>query len=1809
MKNKQLKKAVAVGTLGVVSVTTTVNPIASAYAEQVPGDEDLEVDNVEVQSVNLLSDKTYTMDDIGVSASLTSGVTVENGVLSYTKGINEGVNIAATVLDAGVNITSVQLIYEGPGFTDTYDNSEESSAFGGLLDLGIRDEIEITGIQLVILLSNGQRLTTDLSTIIPELSGVTSVKPESISVDCFDFSVEFVGNTAINNGILYYNNTDDLDAGIRLTCVNNNNLPITLDHSGLGLIRKNNDIRVFYTPIDDCILFDRLGYSLEELDLSDCCLTEHFFDAQGYETSATTESKTLAEILGVDSLTEIKKDTTAPTIAYESTTALTADINDKTYVVKDGVHAFKVSDDESGYGSVISVKVKGTDTDVAYTYSDGIVYVNTNQFSNGSHEITITASDGVGNKGTLDYTVNVQKNAPVLKGFSHTNATSYDGKSYVQDSLDVYVGSDSDVNNLGDSIELYKDGNLCASGDVAGSRFTINSNGVYTVKVTDKLGNSTTYNLGDLFNDLESEIIVDSEAPTCTTKITSGTKVGDWYTGNTFTLNTQIEDDVLLKEVIVSVNGKETKYSDLYSKTLTANTFLDACTKPSDGIFKVTVKAEDVSGRVYNLDNYILKYDNDAPIVDLSANGNIVESNNKVYIDGDVVIGETNNCSDVSGIKSIELVKDGTVVSSTLPFTISDNGEYSIKVTDNVGLITEVPLSDLLGTVSNELVFDGVAPKVTRVEGFTPDKVVSNVNWYKTEPTFKLKVEDDNLLSKNISVVGCDDYEVTSENDCFVVKTNGAKGNLILKVTARDYFGHTTEDDYYYSVDGDAPTVSRSALSESYVERDGKLYFKKAPTVSIETSDGGIGTESIILSGDKSESNNTGVFQLGSGSYFVEIKDKLGNTTGVKSLAEVLGLSSNVFVVDSVGPTITTNRPSGDSNGWYSGNVSYSIGISDDTGIKSATVSINNQVVESYTLRDDEDIKSFTATADTSRVEANANGIYQVKVEAMDKSGNVSTWSDTIYIDKTAPTVDKFVFTGNGSQEGVEINGTSRYGFFFNGSATCEVHVSDGTVSSGLGKLYATLENQDGSKTEQSVNIVNGVATISIPNNFKGFVSAYAIDNVGNKGSVNSPDGIITEDSNCFINNLAMSINLPDTSSQDIAGIPLYNKDITATAEIGNNYSGIKNVTWGIGDNTLGNVDVDVNGKASGDTATIKQMGKNLVLNLSQQLNIQGNSNGQTVWVKVTDRSGHTSTTSRVFSIDKDAPVISVSYDNSNASNYYNQNRVAKITVKERNFDASKFSVSGASGSLGTWSNDGDVWTNTITFSEDGEYQFILNCTDRAGNVASSYSSERFIVDKTSPVLTVTWNNDSPSNGNFYKNSRTATVTVVDKNFDANLYSIQGNGTFGNWSSNGDTHTSTITFDSDGEYEFSISGQDMAGNKAQTYSSGKFIIDKTVPTVGISGVQDMVSYKGDVSLAVKLADSYIDTSKTVVTLEGKRNGSLRLVGTVNEQSGELTFSDFPKDEKYDDIYTLKANVVDKAGNITEETLTFSVNRFGSTYTFVDSDILNTYLNKAKNIEIIESNVDKLDTSKAKVSIIRDGSEIAVDSKYITITESDGEDGKYNYSYVIDKKAFDKDGKYLIQIYSHAEEGTDYSSVSEEYSFVLDTVKPEIIVSGVESNKQYHEYEKKVTIDVRDMSGINEIHVTLNGKDVNLDKSNGVYSFKISESSGPQNLVVTVTDKAGNTSTVEVSKFLVTSSTWVFLINQLWFKLGIGALIAFIAAIIALLFKHRHTARKEENEVLRQNMELFRASSSTGGSSSGEKDMVEDLEKSDKDSEK
>ena len=150
-------------------------------------------------------------------------------------------------------------------------------------------------------------------------------------------------------------------------------------------------------------------------------------------------------------------------------------------------------------------------------------------------------------------------------------------------------------------------------------------------------------------------------------------------------------------------------------------------------------------------------------------------------------------------------------------------------------------------------------------------------------------------------------------------------------------------------------------------------------------------------------------------------------------------------------------------------------------------------------------------------------------------------------------------------------------------------------------------------------------------------------------------------------------------------------------------------------------------------------------------------------------------------------------------------------------------------------------------------------------------------------------------------------------------------------------YTASVAFSEDGISSLKIEGEESGGKiRAAAYDSGLFVIDQTPPDLEISGVSHRSANQGEVRPAIRYTDENIEMESLEISLTGYRNGEEAAGAgrsTCLRTARELCLDDLAHTREQDDMYTLKASVQDLAGNRSEEQISFSVNRFGSVYTF------------------------------------------------------------------------------------------------------------------------------------------------------------------------------------------------------------------------------------------------------------------------------------
>lgn len=590
---------------------------------------------------------------------------------------------------------------------------------------------------------------------------------------------------------------------------------------------------------------------------------------------------------------------------------------------------------------------------------------------------------------------------------------------------------------------------------------------------------------------------------------------------------------------------------------------------------------------------------------------------------------------------------------------------------------------------------------------------------------------------------------------------------------------------------------------------------------------------------------------------------------------------------------------------------------------------------------------------------------------------------------------------------------------------------------------------------------------------------------------------------------------------------------------------------------------------------------------------------------------------------DTTAPTISTSWDTSAASNgkYYNSSRTLTITINAPFFNyvqqmMPEYAVATITKNGSDWETvkpgnftriEGtDTWVKTVTFTEDGDYEVKnVNVQDVVGRGADA-KGDTFTIDKTAPKLNVSWNTEAAQNGKYYNAARTATITVEEHNFDPNLFKIEapvsaGNGDeatpaqIGGWTSNGDTHTATVTFPGQGVYTLSVFGEDLASNKSESYTSPEFVIDTIKPKIDIQNVVNRTAYAGEVAPSAAVHDTNLADGTTIEVSKisyplSKDDPNPYAGAAINTSATDksVSYLNPAKTKGNDGVYTLTVQAIDLAGNTESEAVTWSVNRFGSTYVISDNTgkMLDQYLKSSKttDVKVTEINPSGLDDNKTSVELTRDTKNTTLKSGDNYTTDSDTSSGWSEYNYTVSKSNYDKDGAYRVLFHSEDAAGNSSENTMEgknakksgaaaEINFAVDDTAPIASFVDLASNGKYEEPSHKAKVSFEDNLKLSKAQIKVNGKTVatftadQLEKS-PIREFTLDGSSSKQDVTVVAWDAAGNKSKeLKATGVLVTNDSFVLWMNNLPLMVGtIVAIVVVVGGIYLVVAKKR-----KENE--------------------------------------
>lgn len=782
-------------------------------------------------------------------------------------------------------------------------------------------------------------------------------------------------------------------------------------------------------------------------------------------------------------------------------------------------------------------------------------------------------------------------------------------------------------------------------------------------------------------------------------------------------------------------------------------------------------------------------------------------------------------------------------------------------------------------------------------------------------------------------------------------------------------------------------------------------------------------------------------------------------------------------------------------------------------------------------------------------------------------------------------------------------------------------------------------------------------------------VYVHVIDMAGNELYVSS-DGIILDKTLPTVEKIAPEIIIePEAKKQPINGI--YNTDVDVNVKVidpteKSTYSGLKSIAYNIYNVNIAGAETKTQSgtlftfdKTSG-LALVQTYDKTACITVDRTKN---NTNTAVIEVIAEDNAGNIKTERHTIKIDITAPIINIAYNNNkvDSATYFDAARTATIKISERNFNnddvkivvtrtddngdvtkttvAPKFVVEKEGSSPKVYEDDKGheyfVYAMDYTYDKDGDYKFEIEYSDLASNKCTEKNFEKetapgteyeFTLDMTKPTIQVTYDNNDAQNGNYYKADRIATIVITEHNLDPNgvdkeRINITVTATDDGkeiaapvetrWTTNGNTHTATITYNADALYNFDITVKDKAGNESVDYAAESFYVDKTNPAVSITKIVDESANndEGNIGYVITATDTNFDVFTPVLTAVVKEGNEFKTkkldVGTLADINNGKTYT--VTNLEADGVYRITCTVVDKAGNAYSEVtltredgstyvekragadtlLTFSVNRLGSTFE-LDSktvDLLGKYyVQRVKDdVVLVEINADPLQEYKVSLN----GKTLS-ESQY-KVDHVGGEGNWEHYTYTIYKDLFEAEGEYTVVVSSKDKATNDaFSDVKDaSIKFVVDRTAPVVTVTGLAKDGRYQTDKQIVTLVPTDDGGaLKSIVVTLvdkDGKEISkllnlsgedfakaLEEGNGQLTFEVPEGLY-QNVRIVCDDEAdyGTDDNViydeTITNVSVTSSAFlIFWANKplRWGSIGGVSAIAIGAAAFVILRKKK-----------------------------------------------
>ncbi|EAW1742870.1 Ig-like domain repeat protein [Salmonella enterica subsp. enterica serovar Manchester] len=1126
-------------------------------------------------------------------------------------------------------------------------------------------------------------------------------------------------------------------------------------------------------------------------------------------------------------------------------------------------------------------------------------YIWPDDVTDGSHTLTVEATDEAGNKATqtLDFTIDTTLSVPTLSldsaddsGIAGDNITSVKTPGFTLNNIDTDVSRvivEVMHNGIKQEVPLVQTGGqwrFAPTSDWADGDY------ILTVKVEDRAGN--------VKQSAPLTVTVDTHIAIDRIELVNDSGIPDDNLTNEARPHFQVTVPADVNGVRLSIDGGKTWFDATQSATSSVwdYTWL---TNVANGPHTLMVEATDKAGNktTQKLDFIIDTLLSEPTITldsadDSAAGDNITNVKMPGFtlgnIDADVTKVVVTVAHDGKN-QQIELIKNGGVWRFT-PGAAWSDGDYTltVKVEDKAGNTNySAPLTVTIDTQTS----------IDRIELLNDTGIVGDNLTNEARPQFHITVPTD-VNSVQLSLDGGINWvnaTLTSDGVWeYIWPTDLVENTYTLTVKATDVAGNTATETLNFIIDTtlSTPTITLDSADDSGTANDNKTNVK-TPGFII----GGIDSDvtqvvvQVMRDGHSEEveltqTNGQWRFVPGSawtdGDYTltVTVKDEAGNIRHSAPLTVTIDTQIAIDHIELV-------NDSGIPNDNLTNNVRPHFQVTVPTDVNVVRLSIDGgKTWFNATQSATPGVWDYTWLADVGE------GKHTLTVEATDKAGNQTTQKLDFIIDTllSEPTI-VLDSTDDSGTKGDNLTNVNKPTFLL-GNIDADAR-------------YVTVEVQHGGTKE--------VLTAT-----KDATGNWSVTPTGTWADGDYTLTVRVEDD---AGNVKYSASLTVTVDTQITidVIELVNDSGTRGDNLTNDANPHFRIT------VPGDVN-EVSLSIDGGVTWVKAMQSATpgVWNYTWPKTVADGD--YTLTVKATDNAGNTVTRTLDFTIDTTLSTPVIVLDSADDSGVHGDNMTNRtqptFALQQIDDDAVRVTVSVEHGGVTTTfdaTKDAGGWTFTPTGAwADGDYTLSVSVEDKAGNTSHS-ASLTVTVDTQIAINNIELVNDSGiPDDNLTNNVRPHFQVTVPTDVNEVRLSIDGGKTWFNATQSATPGVWDYTWLADvgeGKHTLTVEATDKAGN--QTTQKLDFIIDTLLsePTIVLDSTDDSGT-KGDNLTNVNKPTfllGNIDADARYVTVEVLHGGTKEVLTATKGATG--IWSVTPTGTWADGDYTLTVRVEDDAGNV------------------------------------------------------------------------------------------------------------------------------------------------------------------------------------------------------------------------------------------------------------------------------------------------------